>query len=207
MSPSRSNTICFPSGLTSTFIQVPSDVSKSQLGRRSEVGVDIPLVCGLLLRVRWRDEQCEKRNQRTNGEASAHHWVTSFCVLCSVLCCVICSVTWFIIKTSPQVPARDRPVGPPRFTELPQAFRSRFLSQAIGLLDRVHDPEVADGKDVGALQAEDEEHLRRPATDAFHLRQRGNDLFVGHSVDVIERHARQSAPSHTDRAGSSPSDG
>ena len=48
------------------------------------------------------------------------------------------------------------------------------------------DAVVVDGEDVGAAEAEDEEHLDGPAADAADLGEVFDDGFVGHAADVGE---------------------
>ena len=48
------------------------------------------------------------------------------------------------------------------------------------------DSVVVYGKDVGAAEAEDEEHLDGPAADASDLGEMFDDGFVGHATDVFE---------------------
>ena len=55
-------------------------------------------------------------------------------------------------------------------------------------LDRVLDPEIELGEDVRASQPEHEEHLRGPAADALHLRERLDHVLVGQSTDLVEPH-------------------
>jgi len=45
---------------------------------------------------------------------------------------------------------------------------------------------VGDGQDVGAAEAEDEEHLNGPAADSADLREVFDDVFVGHAADTNE---------------------
>ncbi len=49
------------------------------------------------------------------------------------------------------------------------------------------DAEIADRQHVGPLEAEDQEHLRRPSADPFYLGQRLDDRFVVHSIEDVER--------------------
>ena len=45
------------------------------------------------------------------------------------------------------------------------------------------DAVVGDGEDVGAAEAEDEQHLDGPDADAADLGEAGDDFFVGHTTD------------------------
>ena len=53
-------------------------------------------------------------------------------------------------QRGPEVPARDRPPGPPRPRQLDEPLRLWQLAQAVGEHRRAPDPEVADGKHVRA---------------------------------------------------------
>ena len=66
-------------------------------------------------------------------------------------------------------------------------LRRRTLSHSVCLSDGVLDPEVQLRQDVGAPEAEHEEHLRRPTADAFDLDEMGDEIVVGHVLDGIER--------------------
>ena len=48
------------------------------------------------------------------------------------------------------------------------------------------DAVVVDGEDVGAAEAEDQQHFYGPAADAADLREVFDDGFVGHAADVSE---------------------
>src|SRR5262245_32022828 len=91
-----------------------------------------------------------------------------------------------VVEASAEVPAGDGPIRLPRLANLADAIRRRRLAQPVLTLDRVDDPEVADRQHVGPVQAEHEKHLRGPAADALHLRQRRDHLFVRLLLDAIE---------------------
>src|ERR671939_835217 len=59
------------------------------------------------------------------------------------------------------------------------------MDDGIALADR----EVVDRPDVGAVQVEDQEHLRGPAADAAHGRQARDDLLVVELRDPLEWHS------------------
>ena len=63
----------------------------------------------------------------------------------------------------------------------------RTLSQAVCLADGVLDPEIELGKHVWPAEPEDEEHLRGPTADSFHLDQMRDEIVVGHVFDGVER--------------------
>src|SRR5262245_28615242 len=127
MSPRRSKTICLPSGLTSTFIHVPSDVSNATFctGPRS-AAMSHFLVSGA----------CPRNVARASVESTANA-ARFFMALV------------FVFEASPEIPARDRPVRPPRLRDLPDAIRFRPLPESVEPLDGVHDAEVVDREHVG----------------------------------------------------------
>src|SRR5215469_14438074 len=61
------------------------------------------------------------------------------------------------------------------------------LELAEGEGEAFADSVVGDGEDVGAAEAEDEEHLDGPATDSADLREVLDDGVVGHAADAGER--------------------
>lgn len=48
------------------------------------------------------------------------------------------------------------------------------------------DAVIVDWEDVGAAEAEDEQHLDGPTTDSSYLRQVLDDVFIGHTADAGE---------------------
>src|SRR5688572_14500761 len=92
-----------------------------------------------------------------------------------------------VVEAGPEIPARDRTIRTPRFADSHQPVRRRRFPEPIGTLHGLDDAQVADGQHVGALQAEHQEHLRRPAADAFHRRQRFDHLLVIHGVQRLDR--------------------
>src|SRR5687767_6389524 len=170
MSPSRSNTTRRPSGLTSTFIHVPSSVS-------NESGVDGPqspatshLSAGFCCAIGGS----RSRDARQTVAIFKDSLLDGF-------------LHRFVVEAAPKVPGGDRAIRFPRFAELAHPLRGRLLPHAVRALDRIDDPEIADRQDIGSLETEDEEHFRGPAADALDLRQRRDDFFVREGVDRIER--------------------
>src|SRR5262245_31400893 len=147
MSPSRSNTIWRPSGLTSTFIHVPSEVSNASFcaGPRSAVTSHFLLsVC------------CAR------GVTSAHTRTTSVAIV-RFIASTLPSAFFgarpgrrrfpvlfdrYVFQAAPQIPARDRAVRAPGLADLLDPIGSRFLAQAVQPMDRVDDSKVVDRQDV-----------------------------------------------------------
>src|SRR5262245_30555364 len=206
MSPSRSNTIWRPSGLTSTFIHVPSEVSNASFcaGPRSAVTSHFLLsVCA-------------------RGVTSAQTRTTSVATvrfIASTLPSAFVSarrgptpgsralggaasrrstpspragrrrfpvLDGRVLETPPQIPARDRAVRAPGLADLLDPIGSRFLAQAVQPMDRVDDAKVVDRQDVRPVKAEHEEHLRRPPAESFHLDDGLDDFVVGELVKRVD---------------------
>src|ERR671920_513474 len=129
MSPRRSNTIWRPSGLTSTFIHVPSDVSNSSfcVGPRSAV------TSHFLLSDCWA---LVSATEKTKTAPTAR----IFFILLSSVFFLRSSFFGRVLEASPQKPARDRSVGAPDFADLADAIGFRFFSQPIEALNRRDDP-------------------------------------------------------------------
>src|SRR5262249_53745340 len=75
----------------------------------------------------------------------------------------------------------------PRLADPGQTFGSRRLAEFIRPLDSLDDAQVADRKNIGTLQAEDQKHLRCPAADTLHLGQALDDRLVVQSIERINR--------------------
>ncbi len=87
---------------------------------------------------------------------------------------------------APQIPSGNRTIGTPRLSELLDACGRGEFAQTVGFLDGVLQAEVIHGQDVGAVEAEDQEHLSRPAANSLHLDKVGDDLLVGHARETAE---------------------
>ena len=164
----------WPSGLTSTFIHVPSDVSNASfvVGPRSAVtshffasavggccaSVDVSTASGR------SEEDAEMQSVHTLGLLQG-------------------SLSRLRHRYQDATERYGRQASP----ILRMRSASGFLRRPIDVLDRVHDAEVANRQHVGPVQAEHEEHFGRPPADALHLRQRGNHLVVGHRLERVER--------------------
>src|ERR1043166_7449038 len=83
-----------------------------------------------------------------------------------------------ILQRPPQIPAGDGAVRAPLRADLLHVFRQRTLALPIGALDGVLDAEVELREDVASAQPEHQEHLRRPAADAFDLHQMLDQILV-----------------------------
>ena len=83
-----------------------------------------------------------------------------------------------IIGRLPKVERRERAVRGPALAMPRQGARGRELAAPVCDLEAPADPKVEDRQHVGAAEVEDEEHLGRPAPDALHGGERGDDLLV-----------------------------
>ena len=99
------------------------------------------------------------------------------------------------VAGAPEVPARDRAPGMPAFgaalhdVGLGEVHGGDFVGGfefAEGESEAFADAVVIDGKDVGAAETGDEEHLDGPAADAADLREVLDDSFVGHTANAGE---------------------
>src|SRR6516225_1018924 len=69
-------------------------------------------------------------------------------------------------KGSPHVPACDGAVGPPALAEFQEFLWFGHMFLAVRHRPALLDPEVVNWENVGASQAEDQEHLYGPGADA-----------------------------------------
>src|SRR3954463_12501939 len=94
---------------------------------------------------------------------------------------------WDRVERAPQVPGGHRAPGPPLLAEALQGARRDLAAFEVSELDALLQAEIVQGKHVGPQEVEDQEHLGRPAPDAAHLDQLGDDVLVRHvgpSVDM-----------------------
>src|ERR1043165_777622 len=87
---------------------------------------------------------------------------------------------WDRIKRAPEVPGRDRAPGTPTFPEPPHGAQRYLAALEVRHADSLLQPEVVQRKHIRAQQIEDQDHLRRPPSDAAHCDQLGDDLLVRH---------------------------
>src|SRR6267143_4526909 len=126
-----SNAISAPSGLTSTFIHVPSDVSNSivsvgpsgssmfHFGACScPAGMAMPSAHASAVR-----EDALRENAFFIGEGSIER---------------------FVVQTCPEVPARNRAIGTPRLPESDHPLGRWPLAETIRLLNRLDDAKIAE---------------------------------------------------------------
>ena len=97
------------------------------------------------------------------------------------------------VAGAPEVPAGDRAPRLPfpgaalhnvRFGEVEGRDLVGWLELAEGEGEAFADAEVGYRQDVGAAEAEDEQHFNGPAADAADLGQVLDDGFVGHAADL-----------------------
>src|SRR5690606_23348350 len=91
-----------------------------------------------------------------------------------------------VVEAGPQIPARDGSIRTPRLADSREPFGGWRLSKSVGAFHGIDDPEIAHRQDVGPLKPEDEEHLRRPAADPLHLRERRHDVVVRQRVERLQ---------------------
>src|SRR4030095_2367537 len=178
MSPSRSNTICFPSGLTSTFIHVPSDVSNAIVCVGPYGAVTSHFLLSACCSSTGALAEVEARGAATVS-ARRSNAAIFFIVSRFRLKAEATGTGLFVLEASPQVPAGDGAIRPPGFGDLADAIGLRTLAQAVQPLDRRHDTQVVDRHHVGAMQPEHQEHLGRPPAEALDLHDRVDHVVVG----------------------------
>ena len=97
------------------------------------------------------------------------------------------------VAGAPEVPAGDGAERTPLFSspldlvdgrEHGGVERFGFGQAEEGESEAFADAVVGDGQNVGAAEAEDEEHLHRPSADAADLGKAFDDFFVGHAADL-----------------------
>lgn len=76
---------------------------------------------------------------------------------------------------------------PPRGANPQHLSGPRALRKAVRPLNGRLDAEIELGEDIGPTEAEDQEHLRGPATDSLHAGEVRDDLLVGPSAHARER--------------------
>src|SRR4051812_12316859 len=88
------------------------------------------------------------------------------------------------VELPPEIPARDRSIGPPRLAELEALAGPGQVVEAVDVADRRPDAQVVDRQHIRAVQAKDEEHLGGPDADPLDRGQPGHDGCI---VEVVER--------------------
>src|SRR4029077_4363075 len=83
------------------------------------------------------------------------------------------------VQTPPHIPAGDAAVRLPGSGDLFHIFGLRQLPFSVMLLQSHLYAIVASGQDVWASQREHQEHVRRPHSDSFDLRQMLNHFVIG----------------------------
>src|SRR3954454_9936652 len=86
----------------------------------------------------------------------------------------------------PEVEGGEAAVRSPGLADLEHLLRGGHLLEPVLDLDRLADPEVAAGEDVGPLPVEEEEHLRRPLAEAAHRDDLLDRLLVAEVAEPIE---------------------
>src|SRR5881392_812832 len=83
------------------------------------------------------------------------------------------------LEGAPHVPTGDGAVGTPAFAEGEEFFGAGLVFFAVGDGPALLYAEVVDRKNVGATEAEDEEHFDGPGADAADRDEALDEFFVG----------------------------
>src|SRR6185436_12305217 len=75
----------------------------------------------------------------------------------------------------------EAPIRPPAVRELAQLGLGRNVVESVESLDRAPQRDVAREEDVGPIECDEQEPMRRPRPDAGYFRQSGFDVVVGHA--------------------------
>src|SRR5580658_8752748 len=75
------------------------------------------------------------------------------------------------IEAAPQLPGRDGAVGVPGLGDPREVSRLGMNLEAVGLAHGIANAQIQDRQHIGAFEGENQEHLRRPDTYPFHLRE------------------------------------
>ena len=87
---------------------------------------------------------------------------------------------------TPHVPTGDSAVGTPAFAESEEFLRLGHVLFAVGDGPAFFDAEVVDGENVGATEAEDQEHFDGPGADAADGDEALDEVFVGELYGFFE---------------------
>jgi hypothetical protein len=90
------------------------------------------------------------------------------------------------IEAAPEIPGRDGAVGVPGLGDPREVSRLGMNLEAVGLAHGIANAQIQDRQHIGALERENQEHLRRPDTHPFHLCQAFNDFFIGELEELAE---------------------
>ena len=90
------------------------------------------------------------------------------------------------LSTAQAIPRDDTAIGAEALPQRVELLGCRRLGQAEGSPEPDADPVVTGRPHVEAVQVEDQEHVRRPGTDASGLGEHGDDLVVRHAADGVE---------------------
>src|SRR6266851_7527291 len=87
---------------------------------------------------------------------------------------------------APHVPTGDGAIGAPAFAEREEFLGLGHMLFAVGDGPAFFDAEVVDGENVGAAEAEDQEHFDGPGADAADRDETFDELFVGEFFGLFE---------------------
>src|SRR6266849_6998398 len=91
------------------------------------------------------------------------------------------------LEGAPHVPTGDGAIGAPAFAEGEEFLGLGHMLFAVGYGPAFFDAEVVDGEDVGAAEAEDQEHFDGPGADTADGDETFDELFVGKFLGLLER--------------------
>ena len=91
------------------------------------------------------------------------------------------------LEGAPHVPTGDGAVGAPPFAEGEELLGLGHVFFTIGYGPAFFYAEVVDGEDIGAAEAEDQEHFNGPGADAADGDEAFDEFFVGESLGLLER--------------------
>src|SRR6267154_6827613 len=90
------------------------------------------------------------------------------------------------LEGAPQVPTGDGAVGAPAFAEGQEFLGFGHVFFAVGDGPAFFYAQVVDGEDVGAAEAEDQEHFDGPGADAANGDEAFDEFFVGEFFGLLE---------------------
>src|SRR5713101_2004655 len=91
------------------------------------------------------------------------------------------------LEGAPHVPAGDGAVGAPAFAKSKKFLGLRHVFFSVGDGPAFFDAKVVDGEDIGAAEAEDQEHFDGPGADAADRDEAFDKFFVGEFFRLFER--------------------
>jgi len=90
------------------------------------------------------------------------------------------------IEGAPHVPGSDSAVGMPALPEGEKFLRARHVFFTVGDGPAFFDPEVVDGKNIRAAEAENQKHFNGPGADAADRDEALDEFVVGEFFSLLE---------------------